>query len=108
MTTSTKITIAGLDFDGPFTATSELKNQQGIYTILDKRSDEKWHMLDVGESTEVKNRVESHDRADCWRKNAKGSLAVAVFYTTGWSDSKRREKESEIRKQYGPLPCGDR
>lgn len=107
MKTATTITIDGMEFDGPFTDTGDLKNQQGIYVILDRRSDQKWYLIDVGESTDVKTRVESHDRKDCWKTNSQGTLGVAVCYTPGWTDSQRRQKESSIRDKFNP-PCGER
>jgi len=108
MVQSTKsITIEGYDFEGPYTDTSYLRDDQGVYMILDHRSDRKWHVLDVGESEEVKTRVENHDRATCWERNRRGTLGYAVLYTPGWTAAQRRTLEGRIRKAYNP-PCGER
>lgn len=101
------ITISNHTFEGPYTDTAYLKNQQGIYVILDKRSDGKWHVIDVGESEDVKDRVENHDRKDCWERNRQGELAVAVLYTPGWTAQQRRALESKIREAFSPA-CGIR
>ncbi len=100
------ITIGSYVFDGPYTSTNDLEDRSGVYAILDKRSDG-YHVIDIGESSEVKTRVENHDRADCWKRNKQGSLCVAVYYTPNKQQSGRKEIEQELRRQYNP-PCGDR
>ena len=101
------IEIRGRTFEGPYTQTGYLRRQGGIYVILDKRSDGKWWVIDVGESTDVQTRVEGHDRAPCWAFNQRGTLGVAVLYTPAWSEAQRRSLESEIRDAYSPA-CGVR
>lgn len=101
------ITIEGHRFEGPYTDTSRLKDQAGVYVILDRRADGRWHVIDVGESEQVKTRVESHDRKDCWERHRQGTLGVAVVYTPGWTAAQRRALESRIRQTYSS-PCGDR
>lgn len=101
------IKIGGCDFDGPFTYTSNLRYEQGVYSILDQRSDGKYIVLDVGESEDVRSRIENHDRSDCWNRNRLGMLTVAVFYTPGMSGDRRRAIESALREQYSPA-CGFR
>jgi len=101
------ISISGYSFEGPYTGTDYLKHEQGVYVILDKRRDGKWYILDVGESEDVKDRVENHDRKDCWERNRQGELGVAVLYTPGWTASQRRAVESKIREAFSPA-CGVR
>lgn len=101
------IQICGYTFEGPYMSTADLQNQPGVYVILDKHTDDGWYVIDVGESNEIKNRVESHDRANCWQRNRKGVLGVAVKYTLGWTSQQRRNLESQIREAYSPV-CGDR
>lgn len=101
------ITIQGHSFEGPFTDTSHLQDKPGVYSILDKRRGAKWSVIDVGESEAVKNRVENHDRKDCWEHNRQGTLGVAVLYTPGWSAAQRRALESKIREAFAPV-CGVR
>ena len=99
------ITIGKYSFEGPFTDTASLKNQSGVYVVL-CQSGQSNHskVVDVGESGDVRNRVENHDRKDCWRRNCTGTLAFAVYYCDAAS---RIRIESELRKQYNP-PCGER
>ncbi|TVQ79775.1 MAG: hypothetical protein EA380_04035 [Phycisphaeraceae bacterium] len=106
-TTSRSIRIKGYDFEGPYTHTANLRNAAGVYVVLDYRSDEKWWVIDVGESEDVRARIESHDRKSCWERHRQGTLGVAVLYTSGWTAEQRRQLESQIRIEYTP-PCGDR
>jgi DNA-binding transcriptional regulator PaaX len=101
------IEISGYSFEGPYTSMAYLKHLQGVYTILDKRWDGKWHVIDVGESEDVKDRVENHDRKPCWERNRQGELGVGVLYTPGWSAEGRRSLEVRIRAAFSPA-CGVR
>lgn len=92
-------------FEGPFHDTSSLKNQSGVYVILDKRSDDKHYLLDVGESGDVGDRVENHDRKDCWIKNQKGTLYCAAYYV---NEASRHRIEQDIRQRRPAIPCGER
>ncbi len=93
------INISGYEFDGPFEDTSKLKDQSGVYVILTSDNT----VVDVGESGEVKTRVQNHDRQACWNNN--GGTRVAVLYVDG--ESARKKIADEVRDQYNP-PCGDR
>ena len=61
----------------------------------------------MGESHNVKKRVENHDRYDCWRRNCELKLFVAVYYTPNKQQAGRMEVEHDIRGNYN-FPCGDR
>ena len=102
---SLSITICGYEFDGPYANPDALKDTAGVYVVLDKRSDGKWYPLDVGESEQVRTRLQNHDRASCWQRNRKGPLGFAACYTPGWTADQRRALEKKIRDTYDP-PCG--
>lgn len=94
--------------EGPYDSTASLQDTSGVYVILTRRGPtEQWVVIDVGESATVKSRVENHDRKDCWQRNSRGVLAVAVFYTPGMQQAGRMAIEQELRKLFNP-PCGDR
>lgn len=99
------IPISGRDFEGPYASADGLRDNGGIYVIVDLRSDGKYYVVDVGESGQIRTRVQNHDRADCWSRHQQGSLSVAVLYTPGWTDDQRRALEGRIRDQYAPR-CG--
>lgn len=101
------ISISGYTFEGPFKAPANLENRSGVYAILDYRSDGKYYVTDVGESANVRDRVEHHDRAACWKRHTQGALYYAAHYTDNAQQSGRKVVEQKIRNQYKP-PCGDR
>ena len=102
---ATGIGLGRWTFEGPYTNTASLRETAGVYAILDNRSDGKWYVIDVGESEQVKSRVEIHDRKPCWTRHRRGTLGVAVLYAPRSSDAQRRIVEREVRSQYSP-PCG--
>lgn len=98
------IKIGKHSFDGPYSSTDSLEDRSGVYAILCKREKE-YHLLDVGESAEVKERVDTHDRKGCWEENCDATLTYAVHYTPNLQQPGRKEIEQEIRDQYD-TPCG--
>jgi len=99
------ITIGKYEFEGPYPDTASLQDRSGVYAILDHEEGGHYGLLDVGESANVKTRVETHDRKDCWNRNKKRTLYYAVYYTLNLQQPGRMEIEQEIRGQYKP-PCG--
>jgi len=100
------INIGGYLFDGPYFYTSSLDDRSGVYAIICERITSSY-ILDIGESSEVRTRVENHDRKDCWERNCTGTIKYAVYYTPHLQKSGRREIEEELRRKYNP-PCGYR
>jgi len=94
------------EFEGPFTTTEPLEDRSGVYIILCKTGDD-YIVIDVGESAQVKTRVSTHDRTDCWDKNCSGELNVAVLYTPNAQQIGRMAIEQALRTQYSPA-CGAR
>ena len=97
--------IGRYQFEGPYNTTDALQDRSGVYAVLDLRRDGKYYVIDVGESKEVKTRIETHNRENCWTRNQQGTLAVAVLYTPHLQKLGRRVIEQEIRSQYVPV-CG--
>ncbi len=98
------ITVGKYNFDGPYTTASSLEDRSGVYAIHCKR-DDKYYLVDVGESATVKTRVENHDRKSCWSRNCTGTVTYAAHYTPNVQQAGRRAIEQEIRDQYD-APCG--
>jgi len=96
------ITIGRHIFEGPYRSADNLKDQSGVYAIIDRRANGNV-VLDLGESGMVRTRVASHDRADSWSRCRQGVLEVAVYYTP----YARTAIEAELRTQFNP-PCGER
>jgi hypothetical protein len=97
------INIEGYEFEGPFTSTDSLKSLSGVYVIHYKNNNGKYTRLDVGESEDVKDRVETHDRKECWDRNAHGDITVSAYYC---SENERMRVEKIIRDSLN-LPCGE-
>lgn len=95
------INICGFSFEGPYHDTSNLENSSGVYVILDNQQDK---ILDVGESENVRMRIETHDRKNCWEKNSIGAISYAVYYA---SELERMFVEKIIRDKCKP-PCGEK
>ncbi|MFH1327318.1 MAG: hypothetical protein ABIH76_00465 [Candidatus Bathyarchaeota archaeon] len=100
------VTIGRYSFEGPYTNTAYLQDKSGVYAIVDDQSNS-LIVVDVGESANVKSRVENHERGSCWTRNRIGTLKVAVLYTPGLQQPCRMQIEQEIREHYNPV-CGVR
>ncbi len=100
------ISIGDYTFDGPHQNTSPISNNSGVYVIL-CFYDNKYHVIDIGESATVKDRLDTHDRKECWDKNCRGIIHYAVLYTPNKQQPGRMEIEQALRKKYKPV-CGKR
>jgi len=99
------IKIGNYNFEGPFASVDELKKQSGVYVVLGRNaSTDRWNVVDVGESENVHDRMDNHDRSDCWRRQGYASIMVAVYYC---NEQQRMRIEQELREQFNP-PCGKR
>ncbi len=86
-------------FKGPLDIVN-IENRSGVYVIICNSK-----VIDVGESKEIKTRLEDHDRKDCWKKLCI-EIHYYVHYTINAQKSGRMEIEQEIREFYKP-PCGE-
>ncbi len=100
------ITVGNYTFNGPYTTTSNLEDRSGIYAIHCYKND-KYYVIDIGESSEVETRVENHDRKDCWKRKCDGTITYSVLYTPNKQQSGRMVIEQELRDLYDPA-CGKR
>lgn len=89
-------------FEGPYKSTVNLKSASGVYVIHYENQQGQYVRLDAGESSDVKDRVNTHDRKACWERNAKGTLTVSVYYC---NEIERMRIEKYIRSNSN-LPCG--
>lgn len=97
------IALADYNFDGPFSMPASLDNRSGVYAIICRKGGSS-HLVDVGESATVRDRVENHDRRACWDRNCADSILYAVLYTPNLQQPGRKQLEREIRDKYAP-PC---
>lgn len=98
------ITIGNYSFDGPFSSSSSLQSRSGVYAILGRNGAGGWKVVDIGESGDLRNRIDGHDREACWNRQTSSSWSVAAYYC---DEPTRMRVESALRSQYDP-PCGKR
>ena len=97
------VEVCGYEFEGPFIFIPDLSTSQGVYLVMNKVGDDNYP-LDCGEAENVRNRIETHDRKDCWEEKKKGSLVYYQHLTPGKDKSGRMEIEGKIRDQID-FPC---
>ena len=93
------------NFEGPYSNTVFLEDRSGVYAILCEKNG-KLYLIDVGESSQIRTRIEKHDRKDCWEKNCNGIIKYAVYYIEYGKKPSRMEVEQDIRNNYN-IPCGE-
>lgn len=104
-TITMSIKIDQWDFEGPYNTTALVQNRSGVYAILTRpKGTGSYDIVDAGESGDLRMRVETHDRKDCWNRNNQGELAVAVLYC---GELGRMAIEALLRAAFNPT-CGIR
>ena len=102
----TAVKIGDYTFDGPYASMDRIEDRSGVYAVLCRKEDG-YYLIDIGESAQVKTRLDTHDRKDCWKRNCQGTLTYAVYYTPHLQQPGRMEIEQKLRAQYRP-PCGEK
>lgn len=93
------IIVSNILFEGPYSDIDKLKCQAGIYLIICRKGN-KNSIIDIGESDNIKIKIENCDKK-IWAKYANyGKITVAVHYTTNLNQSKRIEIEGKIKNNY--------
>jgi hypothetical protein len=95
------INLGKYSFNGPIASIDKLKDRSGIYAIVCKVESE-FFLIDVGESSKLRTRIENHDNKDCWTKNCKGQLTIFVHYTLCLKQPGRIHIEQELRELFHP------
>lgn len=93
------------DFDGAYPSAGWLETIPGVYVIWCKTGN-KWEVLDVGQSENVRNHCKNHDRTDCWKNNcSQGRLRFTAHYMPDAEEESRIQVVKDIRNRTDP-PCG--
>ncbi|MHA2250466.1 MAG: hypothetical protein ACXAD7_08890 [Candidatus Kariarchaeaceae archaeon] len=96
------INIDGIIFDGPYPATSSLRDYLGVYIIWKRKNNtDNYSYLYVGQSGKVRTRVDNHDKKDCW-SGYTNQPYYSVYYTNNKNEVERIEKMIISRKN---PPC---
>jgi hypothetical protein len=116
------INMGGYDFDGPYNDPDEIKEELGVYVVLCLVDGMPHYVLDIGTAEEstaptrrdpfarvvtrtgnLRHRLKSHDRKDCWRKNIHGTIGYAVRYIYNTNERFDVERELQWKLDYA---CG--
>jgi len=95
------IKLGKYSFTGPVASIDKLKDRAGVFAIVCK-VDNEYFLIDVGESSKLRTRIENHDKKDCWIKNCFGQIIIYVRYTTFLKQHKRIIMEQELRDLFHP------
>lgn len=101
------ITIGRYRLEGPVYDKTSLKDAAGVYAVLDDRGGQRFDVLDVGESEQVRTRIENHERELCWQQNRRGRICYAALYMPASTQGQREAVEEELRGRFRPV-CGVR
>ena len=96
------IKIGNYTFDGPYKNATTLKDKSGIYAILFLNG-VKINILDIGESSMLKTRIDGHFKDSNLHQQCKGFLMVAVCYTPKIQQAGRRLIQEELKLLLKPL-----
>jgi len=97
--------VAGYSFMGsyPIDEISDVKDWPGLYAVLCRRNN-KHYIMDVGETDNLRSKLEENDRREMWEENCSGDLVVGVKYTMEVHQAERARIEHKIRRRHNP-PC---
>jgi len=96
--------LAGFTIEGPHAFYSDLKDEPGIYVIVDDQESHR-RIIDVGASERVRSRINFHEREVCWKANCFGTFGIGTHYVPRSTVEQRFAIETAIREDCGPLPC---
>jgi predicted GIY-YIG superfamily endonuclease len=92
-----------VSFEGGYQDPNSFRAEPGIYMVYANKK-----VMDIGESDNVRNRLLTHNRKDCWQRNSSGSkIHYAVNYMPNSSQEQRIQLEQKLR-DLEQLPCGER
>jgi hypothetical protein len=90
-------------FWGYYTLEDQMKEVPGVYVIFNGQGDS---FIDVGQSENLNNRPENHERKSCWIKHcSKGIYFLAKVINNA---EERTNIEQVIRNSHPEIPCGER
>lgn len=96
--------IADYAFKGPFRSVEKIEDSPGVFAVVSEFVD-KYYLIDVDHSDEVRKAIQNHERRGCWEKHRRGRIRFAVFYTADMTAEERGKLEDKIRLEYKTTPC---
>jgi hypothetical protein len=98
------LNIYGYDFEGPYSSPDQLPEYAGVYTVWCYKLSSRL-LIDAGQAENVKERLEYHDRKNCWEKYCSGLIYFCVAEVP--DELLRGLLENKLRQGYRPL-CGEK
>ena len=90
-------------FDGPTDNLESLQVSAGVYVVMRKLANGRMGIIDVGSSSNVRERLKTHDRIACWQNY---SPVTGIFFGAWYCDQQDMKMvEGWLRGYYQP-PCG--
>ena len=96
------ISVTADGFSYPFEDIYE--NKSGVYVVATRTDSIAWKILYVGESENVKNRLQNHEQEPCWVLNKRRELRIFVYYC---DFMERKNLETMIKIKHNPV-CTER
>lgn len=91
-------------FTGPHPNAKSLPAKSGVYVITRQLTNGSYKIIDVGESRNISERIQSHDRMNQWNMASNSSFNV---WTCLADQNQRMIIERDIRIAYEPI-CGQK
>jgi len=107
---ATQVTIGGKAFSCVRLSEANFDDIAAVYVILCVSSDGSSTVLDVGQSGELGDRINTHDRETCWKEKCPNNNVWVCVYPMPSSQHSRQDREqleAYLRDKYDP-PCGKR
>lgn len=103
MALNTKTNLGNHQFTGPHRDASSLPALSGVY-IITRLVNNQHEIIDVGESSNIAQRIPSHDRMNQWERVANDGFHVWTLLANA---TQRMLIEQAHRLAYNPV-CGER
>ena len=106
--TPVTVNISGYLFSCVPLAEASFAEVAAVYVILCVSEGGSWRLLDVGQTGELGERFDSHERKQCWEANCPNHnlwACVHLMPSSQYAKEDRLKLEHSLRQQYGP-PCG--
>ncbi|OIO76452.1 MAG: hypothetical protein AUJ85_00420 [Elusimicrobia bacterium CG1_02_37_114] len=110
MTETANVTIDDYPFVCVPLFQSDFKEVAAIYVIICVKSGGSWSIIDVGQSGQLGNRIDHHDRIKCWGEKCSTEniwVCIHKMPSDKYTIEDRRRREKEIRSKHTGL-CGER
>jgi hypothetical protein len=88
-------------FSGPVSSIEKIRDRSRIYAIVCEDNRE-YFLIDVGESSKLRRRIENHDKKKCWIKKCNGQLLFFIRYTPFVRQQGRKRIKDEIKEVFAP------